>query len=181
MRAEQLQNFSNVGNGTKKRLLSYKLASTIFWRDPELTQCTRDEVHFSSEVEWMHKAGTQLELAATSSGGMGTDVTTMCHHIFVPLNRPFRDQNFLLPGISLPTCRTFYKKEGHSAEMQKMKYNSVEVQNALPAYSNAGGIVNWYPLKFCCHTKKHQRSNDIVERGPLFASCRTKTISAKIV
>ena len=85
---------------------------------------------------------------------------------------------------TLPHISPQKKREEHSAEMKKtLKYNSVERTPKRTFWcSHAGWIVHWPPLELCCHLKKKkhcQRSNAIVERGPFFASCRTKTMSVK--
>ena len=78
--------------------------------------------------------------------------------VFVQLNPPFRAQNVsFLGACRCQPCHKFHKKRGHSAEIKKQHENTTVLnkQNALSAYSNAGGIVNWHPLKLCCHKKKN--------------------------
>ena len=78
--------------------------------------------------------------------------------------------SFIGHVVAKPATNFKNKREEHSAEVPKTrKYNSVEkkTRNAPSAFSNSGGIVNWHPLKLCCYNEKIQRSNAIVERGPL--------------
>ena len=48
-----------------------------FWRASQPTQETRDEADLSPELEWVCMGENQTETAATGSGGMSMDVTTL--------------------------------------------------------------------------------------------------------
>ena len=83
--------------------------------------------------------------------------------------------------VAKPATNFKNKREEHSAELQKKKKHEnttalKKTRNAPPAFSNAGGIVNWHPLKLCCYNEK--KSTIQRHRGvrSLVASCRTKTI-----
>ena len=68
-----------------------------------------------------------MNLAANSHTHPDASAIKTCVSIvFVPLNPPFRDQFFLLPGISLPTVPQVSqkKREGHSAECKKKNENT---------------------------------------------------------
>ena len=59
------------------RLPSCRPASTNFGVILSATQYTRDKVHHSPELEWMHTEEHQPGSAATGGGGMETDDTTL--------------------------------------------------------------------------------------------------------
>ena len=107
------------------------------------------------------------------------------HRFFVSLNPPFRDQRFLLRCISLPIlpqisqnnernirpkCK---KKTKHTAVLNKQKRTIGEFKCWLNCQ-----LASFEALRSL--EKNHRQSNAIAERGPFFASCRTKTISVKL-
>ena len=102
-----------------------------------------------------------------SSSSPYSCLLTLPHRFFVTI--------FFAVHFVYKSCQTFRKKkrEGYSADMQK-KYNRVEKQKRTICVFKCSLNCQWASLKFCGHL------NSIVQRGPLFASCRTNTISVKL-
>ena len=60
----------------KMRVAQLQARCNDFWRDLKLTQFSRDGVHYSPELEWMHMEEKQPESGATGAGRMCADDTT---------------------------------------------------------------------------------------------------------
>ena len=89
------------------------------------------------------------------------------HLVLVQLNPPLRDQNFSFTGHFVANPATNFAKKRN----KKTRH----------LHSNAGCIVNWHPLKLCCHLKKKTSTIQRHSGARSFcASCRTKAISVKI-
>ena len=107
---------------------------------------------------------------------MSTSVGDAGPHLFFDLlNPPFRDESFAFLGLFVANPATNFTKKTGGAFGRNAKTNTKiqsllnKQKNALSAYSNAGRIVNWHPLKLCGHKKKTiDDPNAIVERGRFF-------------
>ena len=91
---------------------------------------------------------------------------------------------FVDRGSSSPSL-LFVQSPGRGTRPKCKKHEETtalkkKTRNAPSAFSNAGGIVKWHPLKLCCYNEKNSTIQRHRGARSLVAACRTKTISVNI-